>query len=179
VTAARSFAAATRVRAEEAIVDIRFRSSVIFVEDVGASRSFYEGLLCQAVAMDHGQNVGFAGGFAIWERDHAWGVIHGRPPERDREVQEEVELYFEADDLTAVADQLAGAGVPFVHPLREQPWGQRVLRVRDPDGYVVEIGEPMSAVVQRFLNQGLTLSEVAARTSMPFDVVSQVARQED
>ena len=159
-------------------MDIRFQSSVIFVEDVGASRRFYEGLLGQVVLMDHGPNVGFVGGFAIWERDHARQVIHGRPPHSVADGQEGCELYFEAGDLHAISQSLSEAGVPFVHPLREQPWGQRVLRVRDPDGFVVEIGEPMSTVVQRFLGQGLTAEEAAARTSMPLDLVRQIARRE-
>jgi hypothetical protein len=65
--------------------------------------------------------------------------------------------------------------VAVVHPLREQPWGQRVLRVYDPDGHIVEVGEPMPAVIMRFLAEGLSPEAIAQRTAMPLDIVQQVA----
>jgi hypothetical protein len=62
-----------------------------------------------------------------------------------------------------------------VHPLREHPWGQCVFRVYDPDGHIVEIGEPMPIVIQRFLAQGLSLEAVSEKTSMPLEIVQQIA----
>jgi hypothetical protein len=59
--------------------------------------------------------------------------------------------------------------------LREQPWGQRVFRVYDPDGHIVEIGEPMPVVIQRFLAQGMSAEEAAERTSMPLEIVQKIA----
>jgi catechol 2,3-dioxygenase-like lactoylglutathione lyase family enzyme len=173
-------------------VDLQFRSSVILVRDVQTSRRFYEGLLGQVVAMDHGENAAYDGGFSIWDREYAWGVIHGQPPEEVSGSHgecghrgfghggfghEACELYFKAGDLDAVAGRLAEAGALFVHPIREQPWGQRVLRVRDPDGFIVEIGESMSATIQRYLRGGLTPEQTAARTSMPLDFANRIARQ--
>jgi hypothetical protein len=64
-----------------------------------------------------------------------------------------------------------------VHPVVEQPWGQRVFRVYDPDGHVVEIGEPMDAVIRRFLEQGMTVEEAAPRTSMPLEIVRAIAKE--
>ena len=31
-----------------------------------------------------------------------------------------------------------------VHPIRTEPWGQRVFRLLDPDGHIVEVGEPQA-----------------------------------
>ena len=158
---------------------IKFQSSVIFVKDVEASRRFYEELLGQEVLMDHGPNVGFVGGFAIWQVDHAHQMIFGRSPdERSQLGQGNCELYFEADDLDAMGARLSDAGVQFVHPLREQPWGQRVFRLYDPDGHIVEFGEPMPVVIQRFLAQGMSAGEVAQHTSMPPEIVQQIAEGE-
>ena len=56
----------------------------------------------------------------------------------------------------------------------EQPWGQRVFRIYDPDKHMVELGEPMTAVIKRYLNQGMTPIEVAKRMSMPFEIVQTV-----
>ena len=155
---------------------IQFQSSVIFVKDIEASRRFYEELLAQKVLMDHGPNVAFVGGFAIWQVDHACQMIFERPSsEGDQLGRENCELYFEADDLDAVYARLSDAGVRFVHPVREHPWGQRVFRFYDPDGHIVELGEPMPVVIQRFLAQGMSVEEVAQRTSMPPEIVQQIA----
>lgn len=157
-------------------MDIVFQSAVIFVKDIETSRSFYEGLLGQQVLMDHGPNVGFEGGFAIWQAEHAWQIIDHQPPGTPGPLgSHNLELYFETEDVETAVARLVDADVPVVHPLREQPWGQRVIRVYDPDHHVVEIGEPMPSVIRRFLGQGLSIDEVALRTSMPLNVVQQVA----
>jgi hypothetical protein len=69
---------------------------------------------------------------------------------------------------------MQAANVEVVHALREQPWGQRVFRVRDPDGRIIELGEPMWVVVKRFLARGMTLKEIAARTTMPLEVIKHI-----
>jgi catechol 2,3-dioxygenase-like lactoylglutathione lyase family enzyme len=157
-------------------MDIQFQSSVLFVRSIEASRQFYEGLLGQEVAMDFGPNVGFVGGFAIWQVNHAYQMVFGRVASaKDPLGRHNCELYFETTDLDAVSCRLAQGGVTLVHPLREQPWGQRVLRVADPDGHVVEIGEPMPVVVRRYLAQGMTPQDTAQSTSMPLEIVQAIA----
>ncbi|MCP4539035.1 MAG: glyoxalase [Chloroflexi bacterium] len=158
-------------------MSIKFQSSVFFVKDVGVSRRFYEGLLSQQVEMDFGPNVGFVGGFAIWQVDHACQTIFERAPGGMGQLgRENCEIYFETDDLDTVHAQLSEAGVEFAHPLREQPWGQRVFRFYDPDGHIVELGEPMPVVIQRFLTQGMSAEEISERTSMPIEIVQQIAK---
>jgi len=158
-------------------MNITFQASVIFVKDIGVSRRFYEELLGQKVMFDFGENVTFAGGFAIHDANHISQLLFSRPsPNRKQPGEENFELYFETDDLDAVLNRLSDAGVEFVHPLREQPWGQRVFRLYDPDKHIVEIGEPMSTVVRRFLRQGMSEEETAQRSSMPLEVVQQIAK---
>lgn len=85
------------------------------------------------------------------------------------------ELYFEEDDLDAFLKRLATLDINYVHELREQPWGQRVVRFYDPDLHIIEVGEPMESVVTRFLKAGLSIEETAGRTSMPVEFVRQLA----
>jgi len=157
---------------------IQYQSSVLFVRDIQASRRFYEDVLGQEVLMDHGPNVAYKSGFAIWQVDHAFQMIFEHAPHEAGPLgRQNYELYFEAVDLDTVGARLSNAGVEMVHPVREHPWGQRVLRVYDPDGHIVEIGEPMPAVISRFLAHGLTPEAVAQRTSMPLPIVQQIAAQ--
>jgi catechol 2,3-dioxygenase-like lactoylglutathione lyase family enzyme len=151
---------------------IKYQSAVLFVSDIAASRQFYCDLLNQKVSMDHGPNVGFEGGFAIWQSDHALSIIYDNAAaEKTAKDGARFELYFESEDLDAIWNKLSAAKTPVVHPIREQPWGQRVFRVYDPDGHIVELGEPMPVVIRRYLSQGLTPEEVSQKVFMPLDVV--------
>jgi uncharacterized glyoxalase superfamily protein PhnB len=50
-------------------------------------------------------------------------------------------LYFEDDDIEAAFGRVVGR-VDLIHAIQVQAWGQRVFRFYDPDGHIVEIGEP-------------------------------------
>src|SRR5512133_3725880 len=128
-------------------MDIRLVSAVIFVRDIRASRRFYEEVLGQKVLIDHGPNVGFEGGFALWQQDHASQMIFQRTVENQPTRNNFAELYFETGQLDEACQKLVAAGVEWIHALVEQPWGQRVIRFYDPDGHIVELGEPMTAVI--------------------------------
>ena len=155
---------------------IRFLSSVLFVSDITASRRFYEELLGQKVEGDFGLNVGFAGGFAIWQSAHAQQTIASPEVVPPTPVGcGNCELYFETESLDAVWAKLAAGGVTCVRPIREQPWGQGVFRVVDPGPHLVDIGEPMPVVVRRFIAQGQTVEQIAARTFMPVEMVRTMA----
>lgn len=152
-----------------------FRSVVLFVGDMAASRRFYEGLLGLEVDMDFGVNVGYTCGLALWQVRAAHEAIHGHAPEDDTPLgRGNLEVYFEVDDLDAARRAVEAAGVPVVHPIVEQPWAQRVLRLYDPDGHIVELGEPMPAVVRRLAAEGLDAEGIRGRTFMPIEVIEHL-----
>jgi len=156
---------------------ITFQSTVLFVQDIAASARFYRELLGQKVEMDHGPSM-ILDGFALWQIDHAFQIIYNRSP--DSTVQfggQNCELHFETEDVEAAAVRLLESGVEFVHPLREMPWGKRILRVRDPDGHTVAVGESMAAIIARLLGQGLSARTVAERTAIPLEIVEQTAKE--
>jgi len=155
-------------------MDIQLVSAVIFVKDIKSSRRFYEEVLGQKVLMDHGPNVGFEGGFALWQQDHASQIIFNRTMEEPSAPCSHAELYFETARLDDVRVRLESAGVEWIHPLIEQPWGQRVIRFYDPDGHILELGEPMPVVILRYFASGLTAEEIAQRTFMPLELVKQI-----
>jgi lactoylglutathione lyase len=49
-------------------------------------------------------------------------------------------LWVYADDCDAAVDRLRAAGVAMLEEAADQPWGERVARVEDPDGNVVIVG---------------------------------------
>lgn len=50
-------------------------------------------------------------------------------------------LWVYVDDCDRAVEHLAAAGVPVLEPPTDQPWGERVARVEDPDGTVVILGQ--------------------------------------
>jgi lactoylglutathione lyase len=54
----------------------------------------------------------------------------GRPTELDRPF----DLWIYADDCDVAVDRLRSEGVQVVERPADQPWGERIARVKDPDG---------------------------------------------
>ncbi len=126
---------------------VRYVGPAAYVRDLAASRHFYEDLLGLAVKhvmhREPGRAIAIAyqAGFSIWQIDDAYDAIYGAGSSRpDKLGHGNWELSFETAELDAVAARLAAAGVPVAHGLRQMAWGQRAIRVFDPDGHIVDIG---------------------------------------
>jgi catechol 2,3-dioxygenase-like lactoylglutathione lyase family enzyme len=154
---------------------IKFESSVLFVADIHASRAFYENILMQKVIADFGENVGFEGGFSIFHRPYAHQVIFGKEKEFG---WNNLELYFESDEIEEAVQRLEENGINFVHSIMEQPWGQKVVRFYDPDGHIVEIGEPLSALVKRLKKSGLAEDQIVEKTGLSAAEVKHFLNEE-
>ena len=155
---------------------VAFQGSVVLVRDIKNSRSFYEELLGQKVMVDFGPVVGFEGGFSIWQVDHAYGILFDTQVKKPELLGcRNFELSFEESDIHTIWETISSEKIKLVHPLREQPWGQLVFRIYDPDGHIIEIGEPIPVFVLRFLTQGMSVEEVAERTSVPKEAVQKIA----
>lgn len=157
----------------------KLTSFVLFVNDVAKSKDFYVSLLGQEVAMDiNNINVGFKSGLALWDKAYATKTIFANRPARGddadpdaRGAHDELEIYFETVTLDDLFGKITGAKCELVHGITTQPWQQRVFRFRDPDGYIVEIGEAMEEVVKRLLGERLTIDEISAKTFMPKEAI--------
>ncbi len=156
---------------------VKFICPLIVVDEMAPSRHFYEELLGQKVKFDFVQNVTFEGDFAIHLKSHFQQLLGEAEHYPIVKKAHAGELYFETDDVEPLSRRLHDAGVEFIHGIREQPWGQRVMRFYDPDGHVVEVGESMEAVVWRFHRQGYALKEIVSKSSMPREFVEQVIRE--
>lgn len=51
-----------------------------------------------------------------------------------------IELWVYADDCDAAIERLRAAGVTVVDEPVDQPWGERVAKVEDPDGHRIYVG---------------------------------------
>ncbi|AEV81336.1 glyoxalase [Actinoplanes sp. SE50] len=89
-----------------------------------------------------------ADGFASLGRDHTGpdlifmrrGLEVLPPTLRDVHTAGTI-VAFVVDDLDAEQDRLRAEGVEPFLPIREEPWGERLLLVSDPNGVVYELVE--------------------------------------
>src|SRR5512147_2544738 len=119
---------------------LQFVSPLIVVEDMARSQQFYEQLLGQKVKFDFGVDVCFEGDFTIHLKSHFQSLLGEASRYPITLKTHNGELYFDATNIEAVYQRLQAAGVEFIEGIREQPWGQRAMRVYDPDGHIIEIG---------------------------------------
>lgn len=151
----------------------KYQSAVFFVEDVEKSKKFYKDIIGQEIKMDFGRCAEFIGGFVIWERAYAYKMM-GLKVEDSSKNNKDAELYFEIEDLDTLFAKLKNENIKFVHYIIKQPWVQRCFRIYDPDSHIIEFGEPMTVVIERLYNEGLTHNQIIKKTSMPVEIVLDV-----
>ena len=140
-----------------------YRGTLIAVKDMAKSKRFYRDVLGLEVICDFGVNVALTGGLFLQTAD-SWASFIQKPEAAIVYANNAGELYFETDDVAGFVAKLeAFPNVTLVHALFEHRWGQRVIRFYDPDGHIIEVGEKVSMVVKRFVENGLSIEECATR----------------
>lgn len=149
---------------------MKYQGCLLAVKDIAASKHFYEKILHQNAIMDIGTHVAFEG-FSLQQ---GYAELIGVAENNMKEPSNNFQLYFEVENLDEVYTQIKTTpNLSWVHEVKEYPWGQRDIRIYDPDNHIVEIAEDMGVVIKRFLNQGMTPEEVSQRTMYPLEVVKQ------
>ncbi len=118
-----------------------------------------------AVELDFGKNVILEGGVTLWEIDPHHIIPERLGLDAVRGGQEHrFELYFETGNIEAMHWNLGAYGIKYLHPVHEEPWGQRTLRFFDPDGHLIEIGESLETFAKRLHREKMSPEEVAEKT---------------
>lgn len=148
---------------------MKFMCSLISVNDITASRHFYEDLFGLKVEFDFGANIGFSCGLALQQN---FAGLVGVSPNTVKYKTHNFELYFEDENFDEFVERLKTySGIVYLHDVQEFDWGQRGIRFYDLDHHIIEVAETMCNVVKRFINQGLSIEETAERTFHPIDFV--------
>lgn len=120
--------------------------TIILVNDLDASKAFYTNMMGLEILHDWGNMLVFKERLAIHKANTLQppefinGFIHSGSQGLGNLI-----LYFEAGDLEAEYQKLVQAGVKVIHGIVQVPW-QKLFRVYDPDGHIVEIGSPFKPV---------------------------------
>ncbi len=159
-------------------MQIKNFSFVLFVNDIDVSRKFYTNFLELKIDMDFGKNILFKNGLSIWELDNHPIAESIADNKNNQNKSNHFEIYFETEELRSIQNRLQKEGYEFLHELKEEKWGQRSIRFYDPDHHLIEIAETMSMFIRRFIDKGMTVSEVSKRTDISPGVVRKIMRQE-
>ena len=147
---------------------MKMKNPMLVVKDINRSVEFLQKVLGLHVIMDFGANKTLTGGLALQTLE-AWQEFIGTD-----DVSfggKSFEVYFEEDDFDKFVEKLKKYAVEYVHPIKEHAWGQRVIRIYDPDKHIIEIGENMKIVCKRFLDSGMTPEQAAERMDVPIKFV--------
>ena len=156
---------------------MELKNPLFAVRDIQASLTFYQGVLGLEVLSDFGANVTLRGGLSLQTLE-SWAEFLGKAPEEIAFGGSDAEVYFETVDFDGFLKTLdAMPQVELVCPPLEHRWGQRVVRLYDPDRHIVEVGESMVRVCRRFLDGGLNEEGIARRMDVSLDFVRACLKQ--
>ncbi|MFX1239280.1 MAG: VOC family protein [Promethearchaeota archaeon] len=153
---------------------LKYESAGIFVTNMAISKNFYANILGQQIIEDLERYVVFKGGFFIWEQKYALNTIYTSKIGEIQVGRNNCEFYFETPDIEGYYKKIKKEDIEIIHDIIEHPWGQKGFRVYDPDHHIIEIGEPMSFVILRFRQQGMTSEEISKKTLMSLEVIKEI-----
>lgn len=130
-------------------MEIEFLTSVaVIAPDPPASRRLYVDTLGLPLAGEseegyvHSERIPGIKHFGVWPLSQAAEACFGREEWPASLPIPQVSIEFDVEDvpaLHAAAGELQADGYELLHPVREQPWGQTVVRMLSPEGAIVGI----------------------------------------
>jgi lactoylglutathione lyase len=112
---------------------------IIVTRDLAAALAFYRDLLGASVSYEFPGPDGEPGYVGLELGPSHLGI--GRDPDEAGSPTERFSLWVYTDDCDAAVERLRAGGVTIVEEPVDQPWGERVARVLDPDGNLVLVGQ--------------------------------------
>jgi catechol 2,3-dioxygenase-like lactoylglutathione lyase family enzyme len=129
-------------------MDIEFVSGVaVIAPDPAQSRRLYVdtlGLPLSSQGGDyfHSEHIPGTKHFGVWPLSQAAQACFGNEQWPTHLAVPQVSVEFDVAQAARVqdaADELAAAGYELLHPVRQEPWGQTVVRLLSPEGAIVGI----------------------------------------
>ena len=146
------------------------------VRNMERSLAFYRDVLGLEVVNDFGTNVVLTGGLSLQTLE-IWAEFLDKPWESIRFGGNDAEMYYVADDFDVFLGILKNhPEAKLVRPPVEHRWGQRAVRLYDPDGHIIEMGESLNKVAKRFRDSGLNEEGVARRMDISLEYARELLK---
>lgn len=154
---------------------MRLKNFMIVVENVGESKRFYKEIFSMETKVDFGENAILSSGLVLQQKD----VWEYATEMKVKSKSNSCQLYFESDNLDDFMNKLNNSNfnIEMATSLVERSFGQRLIRIYDPDGHLIEVAETEEAVARRFLNMGMEVAAVAEKMRLPVDYIEDIAKR--
>ena len=117
---------------------MKLKNILIVVNDIEVSKAFYKDLFGLHITLDMGENVMLTEGLVLQERK-LWEDFTGKQVTFG---SHDAEIYFEENNMDGFLAKLEAYGdkIQYVNKTIEL-YGQRIVRLYDPDMHVIEVKE--------------------------------------
>ncbi|BBM17823.1 glyoxalase [Enterococcus avium] len=154
---------------------MKFRGPMLVVKDIEIAKRFYTEVIGVRVIADLGENATLTGGLAL-QTESSWSTFTNCNSDFFRYHGNDAEMYFEEEDFDGFLKRISTLDVERVGEDLEMPWGQKVVRLYDPDKHIIEIGEDMKVMMKRLHGTGLTVEQLAEKTFMSPKMVERMLK---
>ncbi len=115
----------------------------LFVEDLEATKGFYQEVFGLPVAFEDADSAVFNFGNTIINLLKAAAARELIEPAvvASREAGSRIQFTIEVDDVDQMCAELANRGVEFLNGPMDRPWGVRTASFSDPGGHIWEIAK--------------------------------------
>ena len=157
--------------------NMKYCGSLYVIKDSEKTKAFYKEILGLRVITDFGANFVLTGGISFQTLD-SWQNFIEKSTDDIYLNANNGEMYFESEDLDDFIKRLDSRDdIEYVHPLKTHDWGQRGIRIYDPDHHIIEISETLSNVCKRFIEQGLNLQEISQKTMLSERMINRLLKK--
>jgi catechol 2,3-dioxygenase-like lactoylglutathione lyase family enzyme len=118
------------------------QATVLLVDDVARATEYYRDALGFEVERFEANPDHY--GYARRDgREIHFACFRGAGPRPNSETvpPDMFDVYFGVDDVEALHEEFLRRGAELLHGPVDQDYGQRELRVRDPEGYILAFGQ--------------------------------------
>jgi lactoylglutathione lyase len=112
---------------------------ILTTRDLGSMLGFYRDLLGFTVTYEFPGPDGEPGYVCMQLGAAQLGI--GRDPELTDGPSARMSLWLYVESCDATVERLRAAGMTIAEEPADQPWGERIARVLDPDGNTVIVGQ--------------------------------------
>ncbi|MGM0167062.1 hypothetical protein IGI39_002042 [Enterococcus sp. AZ135] len=152
---------------------MKFRGPMLVVKDIERAKKFYTEVTGVRVIADLGENVTLTGGLAL-QTESSWTTFTNCTSNFFTYHGNDAEMYFEEEDFDGFIEKISALEVDCVGEDLEMPWGQKVVRLYDPDKHIIEVGEDMKVMMKRLHATGLSIEQLSEKTFMSPKMVARM-----
>lgn len=154
---------------------MKFKGPMLVVKDMEKAKKFYTEVIGVRVIADLDENVTLTGGLSL-QTESSWSTFTNCTSDFFTYHGNDAEMYFEEEDFDGFLEKIASLDVERVGEDMEMPWGQKVVRLYDPDKHIIEIGEDLKVMMKRLYATGLTVEQLSEKTFMSPKMVERLLK---